>query len=100
MRSRQGISLETGRVFPLLYPDGAARRPCLRGETSDLYSVGFDLVVEGLATNAQSLCRFQLVATCFFKGLDDGIALYSFEQGEACVVALARAGFHGGDGQV
>ena len=61
--------------------------------------VGFDLVVEGLAADAEALGGFQLVAAGFLERLDDGVAFHTFEQGETRVGAFRGSAFDVGDGK-
>ena len=62
--------------------------------------VGLDLVVEGLAADAEALGGFELVPAGFLEGLDDGVAFHAFEQGETRVGAVSRANLGVGDGKI
>lgn len=62
--------------------------------------VGLDLVVKGLAADAEAFGGFELVPAGFLEGLDDGVTFHTFEQGETRVGAVGRADFGVGDRKI
>src|SRR5438093_474094 len=61
----------------------------LRGD-----GVGFDLVVEGLATDAEAAGGLKFVAVGLAENFDDLVALHRFHQGQVLVVQLGDFGVH------
>src|SRR2546427_6102217 len=57
-------------------------------DASRLNPVRLDLVVEGLAANAEAFGGLQLVTAGFLEHLEDGIAFHRLHQGEVRVVLL------------
>src|SRR5260221_6851565 len=72
--------------------------PAKAAKLSRLNAVGLDLVVEGLAADAEALGGFEFVAAGFLEHLNDGVALDAFQQGEAGIAAHVAGG--GTDGKV
>jgi hypothetical protein len=48
-------------------------------QKSDFYSVGFDLVIESLSADAQTLGCLELIPTGVFEHLHNGVALDPFQ---------------------
>src|SRR6266404_509567 len=67
---------------------------------SNFNPVRLDLVVEGLAADAEAFGGFQFVAAGFLEHLDDGIALDAFQEREVRVLRLVTAASSFGDGEI
>ena len=67
-------------------------------KTSNLNPVSLDLIVQGLAANAEAFGGFEFVASGFFEHLDDGVALDAFQQREIRIRSAFTTGSDAGDG--
>lgn len=71
---------------------GGGASGCLRFSGLNLDPVGLDLVIEGLAADAEALCGFELVAGRLLEHLDNCVSLDALEQGEVGVAGFLSGG--------